>query len=217
MRGVAWWPLGAVAAIAGVLVTGPVEDPARPEPQGSPLMRRLNLVVAGAIVLAGVALLPVWRPIEPGLDAPAGVVGNAPPGITAALRATAGPDDRLFNPQPWGSWFEFALPDLPVAIDSRIELFPAATWDTYENIVAGGEGWAAQLDDWGVTMIVVGAKETAMADRLTAAGWRIDLHGRGRLDVRRLRTDRPPSSSTRRPPGPSGFGATPHRAGRVQP
>ena len=155
IRGVAWWPLGAVAAIAGVLVTGPVVDPERPEALGSPLMRRLNLVVAGAIVLAGVALLPVWRPIEPGLDAPAGVVGIAPPGITAALRATAGPADRLFNPQPWGSWFEFALPDLPVAIDSRIELFPAATWDTYENIVAGGEDWAAQLDDWGVTIVVV--------------------------------------------------------------
>ena len=172
LRGVAWWPLGAVAAIAGVLVTGPVEDPARPEPQGSPLMRRLNLVVVGAIVLAGVALLPIWRPIEPGLDAPTGVVGNAPPGITAALRATAGPNDRLFNPQPWGSWFEFALPDLPVAIDSRIELFPAATWDTYENIVAGGEDWAAQLDDWGVTIVVVPARDTAMADRLAAAGWR---------------------------------------------
>jgi hypothetical protein len=172
LRGVAWWPLGAVAAIAGVLVTGPVEDPERPEPLGSPLMRRLNLVVVGAIVLAGVALLPVWRPIEPGLDAPAGVVGNAPPGISAALRATAGPNDRLFNPQPWGSWFEFALPDLPVAIDSRIELFPAAMWDTYENIVAGGEGWAGQLDDWGVTIVVVPARDTAMAERLAAAGWR---------------------------------------------
>ena len=125
LRGVAWWPLGAVAAIAGVLVTGPALDPARPERDGSPLMHRLNLVVAGAIVLVGIALLPVWRPLDPDLDAPEGVVGNAPPGITAALRDLARPGDRLFNPQPWGSWFEFALPDLPVAIDSRIELFPA--------------------------------------------------------------------------------------------
>ena len=216
IRGVAWWPLGAVAAIAGVLVTGPVVDPERPEALGSPLMRRLNLVVAGAIIVAGVALLPVWRPIEPGLDAPAGVVGMAPPGITSALRATAGPTDRLFNPQPWGSWFEFALPDLPVAIDSRIELFPAATWDTYENIVAGGEGWAAQLDDWGVTMIVVAEEETAMADRLAAAGWRTPTR------TRTARCSWPQTDRRRRavpdaPAGPSGFGATPHRAGRVQP
>jgi hypothetical protein len=171
IRGVAWWPLGAVAAIAGVLLTGPAET-ARPEVLGSPLMRRLNVVVAGAIVLAGIALLPIWRPIDPDLDAPVGVVGIAPPGITGALRETAVAGDRLFNPQPWGSWFEFALPDLPVAIDSRIELFPAATWDAYENVVAGGDGWAKQLADWGVTMIVVEAGETKMADRLVAAGWR---------------------------------------------
>lgn len=172
IRGVAWWPLGAVAAIAGVVVTGPALDPTRPEAYGSPRMRRLNLVVAGAIVLVGVALLPPWRPLDPALGAPAGIVGNAPPGITAALREMARPTDRLFNPQPWGSWFEFALPDLPVAIDSRIELFPPAIWDTYETIVVGGGDWAAQLHNWGVTIVVVGEGETAMADRLGAAGWR---------------------------------------------
>ena len=171
LRGVAWWPLGAVAAIAGVLVTGPALDPARPEPVGSPMLRRLNVVVAGAIVLVGIALLPVWRPLDPDLDAPEGVVGNAPPGITAALRDLARPGDRLFNPQPWGSWFEFALPDLPVAIDSRIELFPASVWDTYENIVAGGEAWREQLAGWGASIVVVGFRDAAMTDRLLADGW----------------------------------------------
>jgi hypothetical protein len=175
IRGVAWWPLGAVAAIAGVLITGPVLDPKRPEALGTPLLRRLNAVVAVVIVLAGIALLPLWRPIDPGLGAPVGVVGNAPPGITAALRDIGRPGDRMFNPQAWGSWFEFALPALPalpVAIDSRIELFPAEVWDTYENIVDGGEDWAAQLDGWGVSIVVVPHKDTAMLERLTAAGWR---------------------------------------------
>ena len=74
--------------------------------------------------------------------------------------------------------------------------------------------------DWGVTMIVVEAEETTMADRLAAAGWRsvyadsdgIDLRGAGSVA-------RAPSGawSTNTLPGPSGFGATPHRAGRVQP
>jgi hypothetical protein len=172
MRGVAWWPMGAVAAIAGVLVTGPVLDPAKPVPVGSPTMRRINVVVAAAIVLVGVALLPVWRPTDPGLDAPQGVVGIAPPGITAALRQYAGQSERLFNPQAWGSWFEFALPTLPVAIDSRIELFPSSTWDTYENITSGGESWQAQLAAWGVTMVVVPDEDPAFASRLAAAGWK---------------------------------------------
>jgi hypothetical protein len=172
IRGVAWWPLAAVAAIAGVLVTGPAVDPSRPEVLGSPVMRRLNLLVAGAIVVVGIVLLPLWRPIDPALNAPEGVVGIAPPGITEALRAMARPNDRLFNQQAWGSWFEFALPDLPVAIDSRIELFPPAVWDTYENIIAGGDDWAAQLHGWGATIVVVDPHDTAMTDRLAAAGWR---------------------------------------------
>ena len=128
-----------MAAVAGTLVTEPeptadreATRSARPDP---PLVRRVNLLLAGAIVLAGVALLPVWRPLDAGLQAPAGVVGNAPPGITTALRDLVGPGDRVFNPQPWGSWFEFALPDLPVAIDSRIEVFPVEVWD---DLRAGG-------------------------------------------------------------------------------
>jgi hypothetical protein len=173
IRGVAWWPLGAVAAIAGVLVTSRIPDPVHPEPLGTPLMRRLNVVVVAVLVLAGVALLPAWRPLEPGLETPAGVVGTAPPGITGALRAMARPSERVFNPQPWGSWFEFDLPDLPVAIDSRIELFPASAWDAYEGVVDGVEGWQAQLDAWDVTWVVVGAPDRELAARLTAAGWRM--------------------------------------------
>ena len=173
IRGVAWWPLGAVAAIAGTLVREP-EPKATEARVDPPLIRRLNLVLAGAIVVAAIALLPVWRPTDAGLQAPAGVVGNAPPGITAALRDLARPADRVFNPQPWGSWFEFALPELPVAIDSRIEVFPVEVWDAYERVVAGVDGWQAQLDDWGVTVVVAaGGDADAFVGRLTAVGWAI--------------------------------------------
>jgi hypothetical protein len=172
IRGVAWWPLGAVAAIAGVLLTSRVPDAEHPAILGTPLMRRLNLVVAGAIVVVAIALLPVWRPLDPGLQAPTGVVGMAPPGITAALRDVARPGDHLLNPQPWGSWFEFELPDLPVAVDSRIEMVPATVWDVYANVTAGVDGWQAQLDAWAVSITVVGAKDEDFFDRLTKAGWR---------------------------------------------
>ncbi len=158
IRGVAWWPLGAVAAIAGVLVTSRVADPSRPVALGTPAMRRLNVVLAGAIVVVGVALLPLWRPVDPELRAPAGVVGMAPPGITATLRELGRPGDHVLNPQPWGSWFEFELPHLLVAVDSRIEIFPAAVWDAYAGVTAGVDGWQAQLDDWDVSIIVVGAR-----------------------------------------------------------
>ena len=104
------------------------------------LTRRLNGFVAGVFLLAGIAALPVWRPVDPGTGAPVGVLRDAPPGVTTAVRAQVRPGARLFNPQPWGSWFEFAVPDLLVAIDSRIELFPAQVWDDYAAVVGGREG-----------------------------------------------------------------------------
>ena len=168
IRGVAWWPLGATVAVAALL--------ARPEP--APAVRvarglqRVNAAIVAAVVVACVVLLPAWRPLDPDLGAPVGVVGHAPPGVTTGLREIAGPDDRLFNPQPWGSWFELSLPDLPVAIDSRIEVFPPDVWDDYEAVVSGEEGWEGILDDWGVTIVVAAKGEETFATRLAAAGWR---------------------------------------------
>ena len=168
VRGVAWWALAMVPAVVALLPSA--ERPAA-EPRTARLFRRLNVIVAGAIVVVGIAFLPAWRPIDPALDAPAGLVADAPPGVTASLREIARPGDRLFNPQAWGSWFEFAVPDLPVAIDSRIELYPTQVWDDYATVAAGRDGWQALLDRWGVTLIAVDSADSAAQDRLAAAGW----------------------------------------------
>lgn len=168
IRGVAWWPLGAAVAVAPLLARPELAPPAR----RSILLERVNVGIVATIVLACVALLPAWRPIDPALGAPDGVVGHAPPGITAALRDAARPGDRLFNPQPWGSWFEFALPDVQVAIDSRIEVFPADVWSDYETVTGGADGWQEVLDRWSVTIVVVPADDDAFAGRLLEAGWR---------------------------------------------
>ena len=168
-RGLAWWPLAAFVAVVGLLPQG--AD--RPEAPERPTLRRLNLAVASMLVLAAVALLPAWRPIDPGTGVPVGVLTDAPPGVTAALRETARPGEHLFNPQPWGSWFEFAVPDLKVAIDSRIEFFPAAVWDDYEQVVAGADGWQERLETWEVGIVVVQASDDAFRERLISAGWAV--------------------------------------------
>ncbi len=168
-RGVAWWPLASVVAVAGMLPAATLASrDAREDP---PTIRRINLVLVGALVLAGIALLPVWRPLDPGTRTPIGVLTHAPPGLTAALRDAARPGDHVFNFQTWGSWFEYALPDLPVAIDSRIELFPPETWEAYAAVGAGVEGWEMQLDTWDVRFVAVGPEQTAFHDRLLGAGW----------------------------------------------
>ncbi|CAN5639921.1 hypothetical protein BH20CHL7_BH20CHL7_12790 [soil metagenome] len=167
LRGVAWWPFAAAVTMAGTLI--PVaRDPAREEPR---TFRRLNVGVVVALLIAGVALLPAWRPTDPGTLAPQGLLSDAPPGITAFLRDDIQPGDRILNEQRWGSWFQFALPEATVAVDSRIELVPAEVWAAHEAILAGVDGWERQLDDWGVTYIVVGPPPTAFASRMEGAGW----------------------------------------------
>lgn len=197
VRGMAWWPVAAATAVAGILAQTAAGAPARVDP---PLIRRLNVVVAGLIVVACVALLPLWRPLDPGLGTPVGVVGNAPPGITAAVRDLAAPGDRLFQPQPWGSWFEWTLPDLPVALDSRIELFPPEVWEQVERVEAGVDGWQEQLDAWDVTMVVAaGDGADAFTGRLAAAGWRVvheDEDGRVLVRSDRARTEVAPLVGT---------------------
>jgi hypothetical protein len=172
IRGVAWWPLGAAVAVAGMLVSDRAAAiPAAPARSRIERSSPLNVVVVGLIALLCIALIPAWRPVDTKIGAPTGVVGDAPPGITDALRAMAKPGDRILNPQPWGSWFELALPAATVALDSRIELFPAQVWDDYDAVHRGGDGWQAILARWNPAFVVATHDEREFVTRLEASGW----------------------------------------------
>ncbi|MBA2719601.1 MAG: hypothetical protein H0U52_10220 [Chloroflexi bacterium] len=173
IRGVAWWPLGSAVAIAGVLAARETSTEAAPAPRRAERSSRLNVVFVGLIVLVCVALVPVWRPIDSRLGVPVGTVGDAPGGITHALGKAVRPGDRILNPQPWGSWFELALPQATVALDSRIEVFPAAVWDDYDAVHRGTDGWQAILARWAPTFVVATDDEDAFVARLTLTGWTV--------------------------------------------
>ena len=61
-RGLAWWALAGAVAVIGLLP----RSADAPEPVTTPTLRRLNVVVAAVLVLAGIALLPMWRPTDAG-------------------------------------------------------------------------------------------------------------------------------------------------------
>jgi len=76
--------------------------------------------------------------------------------------------------QPWGSWFEFALPDVPVFVDSRIEIIPADVWHDYGQVGFAGAEWQTVLNRWDVQAIVASA-DWDLLPILEApdSGWRI--------------------------------------------
>jgi hypothetical protein len=185
-RGIAWWALAAPVAVAGVLgrasaraaagsavagtATAPVtRQSARPERASA---------ANGAIVIVLIALgFLLLLPLRGGsaLMGPPGLLTDAPPGITAALVGKVGPRDRIWNAQAWGSWFEFALPGVPVAVDSRIEVIPPGAWADHLALSAGAPDWETILDRWQVTVVVARRTEQAGLIPLMQASprWRI--------------------------------------------
>lgn len=174
-RGVAWWPGAATVALAGLWADlGTGHETAGPQRRMAARGNPMNAIVAALVVVAGVAALPWWRPVTATLGAPAGLLTYAPAGITGALRELAGPTDRVWNPQEWGSWLEFAVPAPAYALDSRIEVIPAGAWADARVIAERASGWSDILDRRGVTVVITEAGASPLNDGLAGAGnWAI--------------------------------------------
>ncbi|HEY2887476.1 MAG TPA: hypothetical protein VGJ17_02590, partial [Candidatus Limnocylindrales bacterium] len=150
-------------------------------------LRRINAAIVAMLVLAGVALLPVWRSTGP-TGVPNGVLTFAPQGIAKAIRPIdpmecppgAVPATHVWNPQVWGSWLEFAAPCNAYATDSRIELFSAATWRDVDTVQNAASGWQQVLSRYGVRLVVTDHATDAALEAALAASrdwseeWRDD-------------------------------------------
>jgi hypothetical protein len=161
-RAIVWWGLVAPVVVSGLL-------PPTKEQEG----RRGSAIPAygliAALVVAILLLLPWWR--HAGAEQ---LLAEAPPGLTAAVdRLPAG--TRLVAHQPWGSWIEFAVRDVPVFVDSRIELVPEDIWDDYGQLGFSGARWRGVLDRWGVQAILAKADDWDLIPILRRdPGWRVD-------------------------------------------
>jgi hypothetical protein len=162
-RAVAWWALGAPLVVVSLL-------PARDEREMQ--ATAANGLIAAALAVLIAILLPIWRPGDP-ITGPAGLLTDAPAGLTSTLAVAAGPDARLFNAQRWGSWIEFAVPNARVFVDSRVEALPAAVWADEAAISSGSMRWAEILNRWHVSAVVASNSDQARLLPLIRAdpGW----------------------------------------------
>ena len=181
VRGVYWWAMAVPVVMAGT-------DIGR-EPSGSPDPTNVgHSLLASAIGVALLLLLGRWLPFRSPEPAPGELLTEAPAGITTALRTTLTPGERVFNAQAWGSWFEYALPGNPVAVDSRIELIPGPAWKSYADVSNGREGWQRILEDWKIRVVVLyPVQQAELLTRISRdAGWKLAYHdGDGAVFIRR--------------------------------
>lgn len=149
-RAILWWGLIAPVVVAGLLGDGTSQLPTtgRASAAARESTAPARVLILG-LVAAAILLLPWWRSgtYESNLD-------DAPHGIVRAVREGLPDDARLFVFQEWASWFEYALPEMTVFVDSRIELFPESVWVDYGQVAFARDGWREALDRWDPDAIV---------------------------------------------------------------
>ncbi|MDX1991725.1 MAG: hypothetical protein SF029_05025 [bacterium] len=81
---------------------------------------------------------------------------------------------RMFNSYNWGGYLMFALPDLPVYVDGRTDLYKDEFLLRYIDTAVGARGWRETLAEDGIEMVVIEA-QSGLADVLRdEPGWRLD-------------------------------------------
>ena len=91
------------------------------------------------------------------LDAVAFIKRQAPPG-------------RLFNSYNWGGYLLWELPEYPVFIDGRTDLYNDEVIDQWLRVVRGDPGWQEVLDRWDVRIILI-EPSMPLVNQLENAGW----------------------------------------------
>jgi hypothetical protein len=174
-RNTLWWGLAAAPVVAGLLAER------APRPRSELPANLLNTAIAAGLVLFFAAYLTSFAISLQGgpLRSDEELVADAPRGVTTSLLRALEPGDRIFNGQRWGSWFEFALPDNPVFVDSRIELFPESVWHEYLAVSAGRQGWQGLLERRRVGAIAAHPEQQARLIPLLRGdpGWRLVYEG----------------------------------------
>jgi hypothetical protein len=164
---VAATPVFAVFAEAALARRGWLFQPAR---RVSPLQARANALLL-LIVLVGSAAKTLLV-LEPRTVAQA-AEGVLPVRAVQAYRDLDAPPN-LFNSYNWGGYLIWALPDVPVFVDGRTDLYgDAFLTGAYLQTAFGAPGWQATLDSYGVnTVFVESASGLGRAVR-EAPGWNI--------------------------------------------
>jgi hypothetical protein len=135
-------------------------------------------VTAAAFI---VALLPIALLLRAGTDPVTHtshrLAADAPEVLVDATRAALPEGSRLLVYQPFASWFEYSLPEDPVMVDSRIELFSDAVWHDYDRAIAAAKGWDRILDRHRIEGVILPPRAVLKDELSKAAGWRRVMDG----------------------------------------
>ena len=82
------------------------------------------------------------------------------------------PPGRIFNSYNWGGYLLFKLPDYPVFVDGRTDLYSDLIINEWINVIQAGDGWQAILDKWKINLILIEPAHPIVC-HLEREGWRL--------------------------------------------
>jgi hypothetical protein len=88
----------------------------------------------------------------------------------AYLQAEA-PPGQMFNSYNWGGYLLWALPEYPVFVDGRTDLYDDAVIGEWVQVMRAADGWQDVLDEYGVNLILVEAGSTLDRVLERELGW----------------------------------------------
>ena len=80
------------------------------------------------------------------------------------------PDGRLFNAYNWGAYLLWALPEYPVFVDGRTDLYDDEVIGEWLRVVRAEPGWEEVLEEWEVGFVLI-EPGYPIATSLESAGW----------------------------------------------
>lgn len=123
------------------------------------------LVTMGAVAKVGWV---VWPP-----TVEAAQERLLPVRVAQHIEATQ-PDGPMFNSYNWGGYLMWALPDYPVYVDGRTDLYGNDFLLGYIHTYTAQDGWQDTLNEAGVNMVIVEANSNLDRALAQEAGWRLD-------------------------------------------
>jgi len=131
--------------------------------------RRMNTILAGAMWLLLVPLLPWFKPAL-ALGPPIGSLLSEETPVRAVQVLAALQPRRLWHNAACGSYLTWAAPEIKVWIDTRFELYPPRQWRDYARAASGD---ANVLDEYNCDMALVDrVLESPLEKSLAARGWK---------------------------------------------
>ncbi len=162
VRYVIWFSL-LLPPLAASLLAGWPHAKERPPQRVNP---RLNVALAAALPLLSLLFLPAVRPTE---SLP--VYSETPLEAAAWLSAHPELPGPLWADLTYSSYLVWAVPERPVWVDTRFEVYPPTQWERYRQIAEARWGWDAALQETGARLLFLSRQRQAdLIEALEARG-----------------------------------------------